>query len=369
LVGLSAPPSLTEEGKANFKQASWGRYIPQVGDMMLVAFGANMELYALGYTAVFYPGFDIADEQNETTGGIGWGDISAKEMKPGDWDFKSARNASLYLGEKAKIASGTCSSTYNQSTQDITNTATLHMDKSGSSTRLFGAVRRFLLPTDSEETYVPSGRGITYAQEHTTSVKWDGIPGGAELARLSMGDVMDDSIPSVMLKLSTFGQPTRRHFSANDFSGLVPVYDEITDCLGNYEVLSVTGTNFMWTTALASWNITNLNTTLNSSAAISLTSGAAMTLNSGAALSLTSTGNTVITAPVTQIGSAAASSPAVKGTEYLAAFNAFLTAVVSATAVVGTAPQNATALTAIGAAATALQSLIGNTVSSKVLVE
>jgi hypothetical protein len=80
LLGLSAPPSVTEEereqGKANFKASSWGRYLPQVGDLVLVGFGSNGELHALGYSAIFYRGFDLSDSEEESTGGIGWGETS-----------------------------------------------------------------------------------------------------------------------------------------------------------------------------------------------------------------------------------------------------------------------------------------------------
>lgn len=365
LLALSAPPSLSEDNRADFKKASWGRYIPQVGDLLLVAFGTNMELYALGYTAVYYPGYKLGDEQNESTGGIGWGDTSGKTMKPGDWDFKSARDSFLYLGDKAKISSGPVATTYNKETQDITHSATLHLNKSSSSSQQFGAVRRFLLPTDTEESYVPSGRGITYAQEFTTAVKWDGIPGGTELARLAMGDVMDDSLPAISLKLSNLGQPTRRHFSANDFTGFIPVYDEVVDCSGNYEVTAALAQGYTWTTPLATWTTTNLNTNVTSSAAVSLTSGAAMNLTAGATMTLTGA--------LLQLGSVAAVSPAVKGTEFTTALSTFLAAIVAA-AIPGAVPDptgvaSATFAAALGSAAGNLSAALSNTLSTKVMVE
>lgn len=60
---------------------------------------------------------------------------------------------------------------------------------------------------------------------------------------------------------------------------------------------------------------------------------------------------------------------ALKGTVFIANLTTFLTAVVTATSVVGSAPQNAAALAAIGAAATALLTQLQATLSTTVWLD
>lgn len=94
LLGMSAP---IEGSSANFSNASWGRYIPQVGDVVLVGFSSNMDVYIIGYSTMYYKGFQIKDEDAKDIGGIGWGAVTKKQLKPGDWDFKSSRGLSYIL--------------------------------------------------------------------------------------------------------------------------------------------------------------------------------------------------------------------------------------------------------------------------------
>jgi hypothetical protein len=366
LLGLSAPPGITEEereqGKSNFKAASWGRYIPQVGDLILVGFGSNGDLYALGYSAIFYRGFDFSDAAEESTGGIGWGETSGRQMKPGDWDFRSARAASLYLGERASLAAGPYSVAVNAPTDDITITAPLLIGSIGTSRLLFGMVERVVLPTDRSATSIPSPRAGTTAQEGTIKVRWNGGPvDGQELATWSIGDVIDDDDTTAFLRLSnaTVPQPVRRYFNSVDNTGYITSYTEMVDAGGNFEVTAPTATDFQWSTVLANWKIDNLST--------GLTSVAGIDMSCNALFNITGTGGVVLdSSALIQLGGSGATEPFVMGLKWQSLMNALLTALVSHTHPIGAVAAGPSADLAVSIP-TAIQPQVALSLSSKVL--
>lgn len=322
LLGLSAPPSLTEPSRADFKSASWGRYIPQVGDLILVGFGSNGDLYALGYSAIFYKGFNIADISDEDTGGVGWGDVSAKTLHPGDWDFRSSRRSTLYLGEKASLTAGPYTIDINQPTKDITISTPLLIGSIGSSRLLYGVAERFVLPTDDEPTAITTSRAGKVAQEATIKVKWDGGPtDGQELATWSIGDVIDDdgSAASIRLSNASSPQPVRRYFNSVDSTGYINSFTEIVDSNGNYEVSSTLASEFKWDTTLAAWEINNLS--------LSWTATDAIEFSSNTTITLTGTAGVVLDSSATiQFGGTGAAEPMVLGTKWSTFINNLLIA-------------------------------------------
>lgn len=328
LLGLSAPPGPVDPDRpddapvADFKQSSWGRYIPQVGDLILVGFGSNGDLYALGYHAIYYEGFNVADTAAEGIGGLGWGKTSAKTLKPGDWDFRSAGNSNLYLGNKATLSSGTHAIELNQPTNDITISTPLLIGNIGTSKLYYGEVERFVLPTDTEPSAIASSRSGKTAQEATVKVRWNGGPtDGQELATWSMGDVIDDDSSTAAIRLSNADspQPVRRYFNSVDSTGYVTSYTEMVDSNGNYEVASSLATQFKWDTTLAAWEISNLS--------LDWTATDTIDLSSNTTVTITGTSGVVLDSSVTiQFGGTGASEPMVLGTKWASFINALLIA-------------------------------------------
>jgi hypothetical protein len=353
LLGLSMPPKMSESD-SNGGRSSWGRYIPQEGDVLIIGFTSNATPYAIGYSAVFYEGFNAKDIAAESRGGIGWGLTSAKRMKPGDWDFKSARRSGLYLGDKARLYSGPHSILVNKSTGDITTKSDLIYDQYGSSSESRrGSARRKIIPVDPSETSIYN-LTLQVAQE-STDVVYSGFP-KLELTRRSMGDVVDESIFQVMP--STLGGTVIRMLkSVKDPTGFIDLYAEKVDDLGNYGVEAPTALMFQWLTPASTWSITNTATTITSTANFGVTSPT---------ITLTAATSMILDSISIQLGGAVAVEPLVKGTTFKTALSAFLTAVQSATSAVGSAPQNAAALTAIGVAAVGLKSALDGILSTKV---
>lgn len=327
LLGLSVPPKSSEDDK-NYLRSSWGRYIPQVGDVLMIAFGSDGSAYALGYHAMFYEGMDQFDSANEARGGIGWGVSSGREaLQPGDWDFKSARNSSLYIGNRARLASGPHSITINKPTGDITTITTLLVDLIGEASEIrHGGARRRVLPTDRSETDIRSARGGV-AQEINESVKFGGTdPAGTEIVRESIGDVIDEDLFIPMLGES--GQYVRKFISIKDLMGVMEVYNEKVDTGGNSMIESNLATKFSWNTPLAAWDVTNLSTKIESTSTIdfhsvgpaSFKSDSTLDLEATAAATLKSNVSVALEAPSISLGQAA-SEPVLKGQTLMSAFN------------------------------------------------
>lgn len=363
LLALSLPPKQSDTDTSNGGKAAWAKYIPQVGDLLLIGFDTNGEPYSLGYHAVYYKGFDTKDYAAESSGGIGWGEASGIRLEPGDFDFYSKRNSRMMLTDKATFASGPHVLTLNQSKGDATLTSTLSIVQYGeASEHRQGGVRRFLLPTDSEETDIYGIFG-SIAQESTDVVKRGmvGTP-GIEMCRTSLGEVIDELTFLPMVPVVTYpdlntmtGTGTRIFRSVKDPSGATELYSELVDDLGNYGVSAMSALGFQWFTPAATW------TTLN--AITDWTTSGMYTLTVGGDLSMTAA-NASITAAQVALGADSASEFLVKGTTFVTALNVFLTAVTAAVAVVGTAPQNAAALTAIGTAAGILQGSLSTALST-----
>jgi hypothetical protein len=298
LLGLSAP--IQSDGNADFGKASWGRYIPQIGDLLYVAFSTTNTLYSLGYASIYYKGFEDQDKFKESEGGIGWGATSGVDIQPGDWDFRSGRRSTLYLGEIARIGALNCSSTYNYTTGEAFTTAPTIKNESSLNTYRFGQAKRIILPSDPKEQYIVSTRAGTTAQEFNVQLKWSGIPTALDLATFAFGDVIEEVAGSYAIRLSSKGGTTRRYFASSNELGTSTTYEEAVDSFGNYKVTSSLSTNFEWDTPLATWEITNLVSKLKSTTSIGLESV------------LVNLGN-------------GSKEPLVKGTTFMTAYTAYLT--------------------------------------------
>lgn len=387
LLGLSYPPQKDPTDTTHVQATSWGRYIPQEGDMILVGFSTTGDPFALGYSALFYEGFKYQDDANEATGGIGWGEASGKRMQAGDWDFKSSRGCAFYMGDKVKLNSGPHSIVIDKTMGDLTTTSGLIQDSYGEAgARRKGDARRYLLPTDAAETYVFSlipGNNTKTAQESYDIVSYGSLTGlPIELTRIHHGEVIDETTKTVMvpaintslkpLVLLT-GTSVRMLHSVKDPSGMTDFYVSAIDDLGNYGVSANTALGFQWMTPAATWQIDNLNTIHNSTGTYSLTSpaitltGATSITLTGGTISVTGSTSVTVTAPsISAIGTvvlgATGGLPLVKATpQLLAAWSTYFTAAAAAwNAVVALLPAVAPAATA----ATALASLLSSSATT-----
>lgn len=323
LMSLSTPPKaqdvdgVIDKSDDNGAKAAWGRYIPQVGDVLLIGFDTNGEPYSLGYHATYFKAMDIKDKEAAGHGGTGWGEESGIKLEPGDWDFMSKRNSRLMLTDKAQLSSGPHMLMLDKEGGAVTLSTTLEITKYGSaSEERQGSVRRFLLPTDTAETDIYGIFG-SIAQESTNVVKCGTLinPLGTEMARTSLGEVIDEKtflpmVPKVSYPTlnKLLGTGTRVFRSVKDPTGKIDLFTELVDNLGNYGVSAKLSTAFQWNTPLSTWTILNAATDWTSSADFSITSI-----------------NATITAAQVALGGISASGYLVNGTIFMPALSLMLT--------------------------------------------
>lgn len=385
LLALSIPSKSNPNDK-NYMRSAWGRFIPQIDDMVLVGFDTNLEVYSLGYHAVSYEAMKGYDDDNEDRGGIGWGNASGKKLRPGDWDFKSSRNSALYLGDKVKITSGPQSITLDKPNGETVTVTGLLKDRFGEASECrCGDAKRFVIPTDPTETYIPSifpdAAGRT-AQEYNNVIKRGSfvVPLGVPMARFSMGEVIDEITNAVMIPSASAELKSLTNYLIGtkimmlrsvkelniDSTGNQDAYIEVVDDFGNYGVAAETATIFQWMSPAATWDVTNLNYLITSLATFTLKSPVII-IDAETSVLLSSPSITLDSINVS-LGGVGATNPVVKGNELLTQMDILLKGIVSATAVVGSAPQNAAALTAIGQVCNAVSNSIKNVISGKVFV-
>jgi len=331
LMGLSVDPSDTEG-----TQASWGRYIPQRGDMVLVGYDSNGEIYSLGYHATYYKGLDTLDAAREDRGGIGWGEASGMNIKPGDWHYKSARGCQLYLGDKAFLKAGPQSLVFDKKVGDTTLKTLLFLESYGERSECrMGSVKRMVLPTDPEETPIPSAVDPTHtAQEWNNVMKRGSLanPLGLEMARTSQGEVIDELtfLPMVvataypgLAQMPPAGFTRRLDSVSDDATGAINMYAKVVDNLGNVGVNATTATMFQWFTPLAEWNVMSLKWSVVAMESIGFTAGTTFDVIAPAGTNITSASTTVTSADI-KLGGAGAVSFALKGTEFTSALTSYL---------------------------------------------
>ncbi len=340
LVGLSIPADAKD---LNYQNVSWGVYIPQVDDVILVGFDPLGTPFSLSYHYLNFRDLKDKDDAYESKGGIGWGDASGKRLKPGDWTFKSARGCSLYMGDRTRITSGTHSITLDKTLPNgeiSIQTDHLHTYYGTIAERREGFARRFLAPgVDTQEGFVTGTFG-TVAQECTNYVRRGSaaaLGGKLLMVHKSDGEVINDILAQVMVPATAYPALGASLVGTNarmlravkdDATGLIDMYAMVVDNLGNLGVEAKTATGVQWFTPLSTWTV-NSNMVLwtstatfdivtasfavtasasagiTATSAINLTSGLATTITSGATLGLTSSGLMTLTAPTLKLSAGA----------------------------------------------------------------
>lgn len=392
LVGFSAP-NQTSEGEKNYLRFSWGVYLPQLDDILLVAFDPMGTAYSLGFSTIDFSVMQRFDDANEPQGGIGWGDSSGKRLRPGDWTFKSARGCAFYMGDRISLTAGSHSIVLDKPQQEVRIQSDLvHQRYGGASESRSGSVRRILVPgVDTTETLIYDTIFGSVAQEHSHYVRRGAItaptPDGFLMVRTSEGEVVDDLtaqivppatlVPELKTALNGTGGRILR-MVMDDATGAVPMWTSLVDNLGNWGVSAKTAVGFQWFTPAATWTVLNNTVSWTTASKYDLTVGLDYTITVGGKMAVT-VGSTLdlmaavkatLEAPLICLGTGA-SDFLIKGTTFNAALSTFLTSAATtfgtlATAC-GTPPLTplAASFTDLATAAGALQAALSGTLSTK----
>ena len=383
LVGYSLPPKNSDTDK-NYLRASWGVYFPQVGDILLVGFNPSGGAYALGYHTLNFENLNLLDSATEETGGIGWGDASGKRLRPGDWSFKSARGCAFYMGDRTSLTAGSHSIVLDKPQSEVRIQSELvHHRYGDSSESRLGATRRILVPgVDTTASYVYDPITASVAQEHTHYVRRNSLtaptPDGLVMVRTSEGQVIDDTTlqvapPSVFApELATALKGTgvrvlRRTY--DDASGMIPLWTELVDNLGNWGMSSTTALGFQWFTPASTWTVLNNIVSWNTVSKYDLGVGLDYSITVGGKMSVKVGGLFELGASLIRLG-LGASEPLIKGTAFATAMSSYLTTSASTFTALATAcgapplTPLATSFTALATAAGALSASLNGMLST-----
>jgi len=418
-------PAKANDSDKNYLRASWGVYFPQVGDVLKVGFSVSGQAYTLGYDTIDFSVFERFDTATEPTGGIGWGDASGKRLRPGDWSFKSARGCAFYMGDRISLTAGPHSITLDKPQNEVRIQSDLiHQRYGGASESRSGSVKRLLTPVDTSEMPVYDVVFGSVAQEHTHYVKRATIPfpAGQVMVRTSEGEVVDDLTaqivppatfsPDLAVALTGTGVRILREVM-DDAKGVVPMWMELVDNLGNWGMSAKTAIGLQWFTPASTWTVLNNMVSWTTAAKYDLivgadysvtvggkmsftvgglaemTAGGVLNLTAAAAMTLKAA-SIALAAPSISLGASpcvmscaggpltldsplmllgiAASEPLIKGTMFKAALDGYLTACSLAfTALAGLpllAPATAQ-FTALATAAGVLSAALSGTLSTK----
>lgn len=271
LMGFSAPPKEGDADK-NYVRFSWGVYLPQIDDILLVGFDPQGKPYCLGYSFIDFAVMKRFDDATEDRGGIGWGDASGKRLRPGDWSFKSARQCAFYMGDRISLTAGPHAIVLDKPNGEVKIQSDLVHQRYGScSESRSGSAKRILVPgVDTSEGYVYDTMFASVAQEHTHYVRRGSLtaptPDGFLMVRTSEGEVVDDLTaqvvppatfsPDLAVALTGTGVRILREVM-DDAAGTMPMWMELVDNLGNWGLSAKTAVGLQWFTPASTWTIQN----------------------------------------------------------------------------------------------------------------
>lgn len=227
-------PALWFSGRG--RQSAWGRYMPFGGEDVHVGYRNDDTAVILGYN-INNPGEESGEgytflKQLADDGVAGY--ASFKELKPGEFDFKSSGDAYIFGSNQGTLylSGGQAFIKLDKQAYRLESKASEYHYTSETAQIRFGTAFRKAVPSDQAETPVSSG----IYKEFLVDVNYPtalGAPSTQSRAKLHMGDVLDDSNT---LEDGPFGNPLRLKLSLGDSTDLKEVFSCLIDNSGNVEI-------------------------------------------------------------------------------------------------------------------------------------
>lgn len=342
-AGFSVAGSKDDDGNLlNGFRSSWIRYMPQVDDLVYVAFGPRGEARILG-PANMPGGYKaLADSRDKFKSKFPYADFT--DLKQGEWDMRSSGGAYIFGNRDGALylaAGSTVTQRLDKQNNETRAQAGLWVQGSvGSYVRLGDIKRR--LPTEFKETSKIE-LDPTAPKEFSVHLETN-LPVPLLIADEQLGGVRDDfGAP----RLSTLAQPLRyrRKIWALGSTALVsiPVHSDEVDILGNQTIdYGVTSTNVDVSGGpVTNFSLSGLTVSATGTVSASMSSSGVASVSGDALAQLTSTALAQVDALVVQLGTPLAlGNPAVHGTTLLIQLGIIVAALValSATMVIQEGP-------------------------------
>lgn len=205
--------------------SSWFRFMPQVGDRVTLIQNVDGTMHIANYECVNYAQLADADQEDQ---------FLFRPLKEGEFEIRSAGFASVFgsrLGE-LRLAGGPATLTLSRENLVATLDAPLVRATATSCEIRFGELRRKFLPTDTEETSIPTFR------EFKLVVARDVVAAALPMVEVKMGDVVTE-VPPYPPALSALPTPSplRTSMRVLDPTGLFALFGMRVDALGNLEII------------------------------------------------------------------------------------------------------------------------------------
>jgi hypothetical protein len=205
----------------NRTKSSWGRFMPQIGDLVTAVQDLDGDLHILNWECLNYRQIADADAEEQ---------FIFRELKEGEFEWRSSGAATIFgseLGE-LRLTGGPVSVTLSKDQLEAVYDAPLHRAIAGGCESRFGEVRRKLLPTDVEESSILGG---TLAESQTVVARSTGLV-DTRLADVTLGDVAADFAPYTPA-LGPVGLPLRAQARLYDDLGATELFSFAVDNTGN----------------------------------------------------------------------------------------------------------------------------------------
>jgi hypothetical protein len=210
----------------NRRLSAWSRYIPQEGDIVVLAFDTDYTPRIVSYSLISY---ELLSTLNDATG-YQWGDL-----QPGEWDQRSCGGA-YFRGDRTGLlflAGGLSSISIDKKRFEIRSSTGLDKLQTNQSVWRRGLVKRTLVPFTTETTIkFPSGgvpaNPANAAQmdlyESTTDLRSPvpGSPLGFPMAFMSLGNVLNPELSTALGDAYGTGPAAIKRFPATTVVGSPP---------------------------------------------------------------------------------------------------------------------------------------------------
>jgi hypothetical protein len=303
---------------AEIGNPAWGRFIPQIGDLVRISFDYDDRPVIVGYDI-------IANDPSVADGLCGWPALQEQyervadnpkapadrakfaqfvPLRPGEFDFMSSGSAYIYGNEWGRLymAGGAVTVILDKDDLSISLRSQLLSHTADDCDFRVGQVRRTDQTSQTDKIVAADASG---SFKEFSSILKTTVSAGSSLglSTLKMGNVVD-SLGTV--QMSSASQPARLWYQSFNPGGSESL-KMVVDTMGNWDVSAPTassGANFDFTAG--DWITKFKNTTH------------------------TDTVKTVISSPQIKLGSDSASQDSIRGTAHLLALNTFLQARITA---------------------------------------
>jgi len=222
-------------------QSAWMRYMPQIGDVVLISFDANGTPYIIGYDTLSYE--ELQKQDSSKLPGfvfrqLKWGEFDCRSAGMAGWFASRAGTLTLFAGDQNfKL--------YRTTRQVDANFGLFKLSSDDTLIRL-GDAKRKKTPLDVNESgVIATGLQLKEANfDVNQTLAFVKKP----VARFSFGNVIEEPTllsAAVPMKGDLSGDPVRWHLELFDTTGFISAFKEQIDDHGNVGitmgVLATTG--------------------------------------------------------------------------------------------------------------------------------